>query len=63
MAATPEELRLHEKIIRAKVRLEELKKDHSPNCMVKTDPDYIGPCSCGARANNAAIDAVLKELA
>lgn len=61
MAATPEELRLYEKIIRAKVRLEGLKRDHSVTCRIAIGLD--GSCTCGAGEHNAAVDAVLKELA
>ena len=60
--ATPEELRLIEKIVRAKVALEGAKTGHSSRCMIDMDPEYRGPCTCGADANNGAIKATLKEL-
>ena len=58
----PSDVKLIEKIVRAKVRLESAKRRHSERCMVDMDPDYMGPCTCGAESSNAAIDAALKEL-
>ena len=62
MAATPEEIRLIEKMVRAKVALEGGKSSHSSNCMTDMDPEYRGPCTCGADMHNSVISAALKEL-
>lgn len=55
-------IKLIEKIVRAKVKLEGAKRGHSERCMVDMDPDYMGPCTCGASTSNSAIDAALDEL-
>jgi hypothetical protein len=55
-------LKLIEKIVRAKVKLEGSKRRHSERCMVDMDPDYMGPCTCGASETNSAIDSALEEL-
>ena len=60
--ATKSELKLLEKIVRAKVKLESARRRHSDGCPVEYDPDYYGPCTCGASKTNAAIDAALHEL-
>jgi hypothetical protein len=31
-------------------------------CMIDDDPDYRGPCTCGASSTNSAIDDALEEL-
>lgn len=30
--------------------------------MVEADPDYMGPCTCGASDTNNRIEAALREL-
>ena len=60
--ATKEEIQLIEKIARAKMRLEGMTKGHSSNCPVDMDPDYMGPCTCGASEVNAGLKAAIKEL-
>lgn len=59
---TAEEARLHEKIVRAKVKLEGSKKEHASNCRVVLDPESTAPCSCGATDFNKVVDAALNEL-
>lgn len=58
--ATPTELMLMERIVRAKVALEGARKPHT--CIIDDDPDYMGPCKCGASEQNAAISKALREL-
>jgi hypothetical protein len=60
---------LVEKIVRAKLKLEMKRPkrvEHSVSCPVDADPDYYGPCRCGAGEMNSANDDlfsdVLKEL-
>ena len=60
--ATRTELELLEKIIRAKVKLEGMKRQHATTCMVDMDPDYTGPCRCGNTDTNTKINDVLEEL-
>jgi len=55
------ELELIEKIIRARIRLEGLRKDHSENCPA-SDPLQAGSCRCGADTHNSKVNAVLKGL-
>lgn len=59
---TPSEVRLVEKITRAKVKLERARRAHSSNCIVEMDPEGLAPCNCGAGSANFAIDAALREL-
>lgn len=56
------ELKLIEKIIRAKIHLEKAKKHHGDRCMIELDSDYYGPCTCGASNTNSSINAALFEL-
>jgi len=56
-----EERKLLEKIIRAKVRLEEMEVEHNEACPAM-DPVMAGECTCGADAHNGKIFAVLHEL-
>ncbi len=51
-----------EKIVRAKVKLESFKKEHSSGCIPENDPESFAPCSCGASEHNSKIDSILKEL-
>lgn len=53
---------LLEKVVRAKVKLEGARRSHSDRCMVEVDPEYRGPCTCGASGSNAVISAALREL-
>jgi hypothetical protein len=55
-------MKLMEKIIRAKVKLESMKKDHSNRCIVELDPEGYAPCSCGATSSNSNISSILDEL-
>lgn len=55
-------LKLIEKIVRAKIKLEAAQRRHSERCMVELDPEYYGPCTCGASETNSALNDVLKEL-
>lgn len=59
---TPGELKLIEKIIRAKVELEGALRPHSDSCPIDMDPYYMGPCKCGATTSNNRIAAALREL-
>jgi coenzyme F420-reducing hydrogenase gamma subunit len=56
------ELKLIEKIIRAKIHLEKAKKNHSNHCPIDMDYDYMGPCTCGASTANSAVEAALHAL-
>ena len=53
---------LLEKLIRAKIKLEALRRKHDDRCMLELDPDYYGDCTCGASPHNAVFDDVLEEL-
>ncbi len=53
---------LIEKIVRAKVKLEGSRIRHGDRCMQELDPDYMGPCTCGASAHNNGIDKALSDL-
>lgn len=55
---------LLEKIIRAKIKLEQAPRSssqHSVSCPME-DPENYAPCNCGASTNNSHIDGALKEL-
>jgi hypothetical protein len=57
--------KLFERIIRAKVKLEELKLisgQHSSRCVVELDPEGYAPCNCGASRVRSLIDSALKSL-
>ena len=56
------ELKLVEKIVRAKVVLERAQRRHEDHCRIEGDPEYLGPCTCGATKSNAAIHEALREL-
>ncbi|HBI26016.1 TPA: hypothetical protein DDX30_04495 [Candidatus Wolfebacteria bacterium] len=60
--ATPDEIKLIEKMVRAKVAIEGINTKHSPNCMVDLDPDYHGPCTCGAAQTHTQVSTALKAL-
>lgn len=53
---------LLEKLVRAKVKLEGARRSHSDRCMVEVDPEYHGPCTCGASGSNSAVNEALREL-
>ncbi len=55
------ELQLLEKILRAKIHLESLKRDHDDACPSE-DPHFAGDCMCGATARNIMINRVLEDL-
>lgn len=52
---------LLEKLVRAKVRLEDTRMAHADRCVTELDP-YGGPCTCGADRFNVAMGAALREL-
>lgn len=54
--------KLFERIIRAKVKLEGMKKGHDARCVVEMDPEGFAPCNCGATTRNAVVDEILKIL-
>ncbi|MBI2674560.1 MAG: hypothetical protein HYX22_02385 [Candidatus Yanofskybacteria bacterium] len=54
--------KLIEKIVRAKVKLENSKMIHRNSCPIESDPEGYAPCSCGASKTNSAIDAAIREL-
>lgn len=53
---------LFERLVRAKVKLESLRRQHDGDCMLELDPDYYGDCTCGASKHNAPFDAVMDDL-
>lgn len=55
-------VKLIEKIVRAKVKLEGVKISHKDSCPVECDPEGYAPCNCGASTTNSAIDSAIKEL-
>ncbi len=55
-------MQLVEKIVRAKVKVEGLKKVHTATCAAE-EPEGRAPCNCGASAHNATIDSILEDLA
>lgn len=54
--------KLIEKIVRARVRLEDMKLSHKGSCVVEADPEGFAPCNCGASRVNHQIQGVLDEL-
>lgn len=49
MAVTPEEEKLLRRIFVLEQKLHEKEHPkHSDRCMIELDPDYMGPCTCGA---------------
>ncbi len=54
--------KLIEKIVRAKVKIEALKRDHLSSCITEMDDTSHAPCDCGVSQLNAKIDSVLEEL-
>jgi hypothetical protein len=61
--ATKGEIRLIEKIVRAKVKIESMKRGHSHGCPAEDDTGYGAPsCSCGADEINAKANSALKDL-
>lgn len=53
---------LLEKIIRAKIELEHLRRRHSDRCRVELDPEGFAPCDCGADGVNATVNMAIKLL-
>lgn len=49
-------------MVRAKVSLEGAWVGHSLSCPVDADPDYMGPCSCGASTHNNRVSNALDAL-
>lgn len=54
-------LELMEKLTRAKVMVEGLKKEHTSQCASEIG-DGPGPCNCGASDHNRKIDTILSIL-
>ena len=53
---------LLEKIIRARMHLENVPRpQHSNFCPVE-DPESYAPCTCGASGKNKHVDSALREL-
>lgn len=55
-------VKLIEKIVRAKVKLESTKVNHKDSCPVECDPEGYAPCNCGASLINSKIDSAKREL-
>lgn len=55
------EIELIQKITRATIALEALRKKHSDACPVN-DPLISGRCTCGADENNAKVSAIISDL-
>lgn len=51
---------LTEKIVKAKIHLKNLEFNHT--CMIDSDSDYTGPCTCGATQNDQLLYDVEKVL-
>lgn len=54
--------KLIEKMVRAKVRLENSRVSHKNGCLVESDPEGYAPCNCGASATNSNINSAIKDL-
>lgn len=53
---------LVEKVVRAKIQVQKIKRqEHKISCPVY-DPESYAPCNCGASAHNKTIDDVIDEL-
>ncbi len=57
----PIQTKLIQKMTRASILIERLKKEHGDQCP-HNDPHVPGPCKCGAIEHNALIDHVLRIL-
>ena len=55
-------VQLIEKMVRAKVKLENSRVNHKDSCPVESNPDGYSRCNCGASTANLAIDAAIREL-
>lgn len=55
-------LKMVQKMARAEVILEKLKRGHKINCIVDMDPDSMKPCDCDASEINALVEKALQEL-
>jgi len=53
---------LIEKIVRAKIKLESERREHSGSCPVEADPEGYAPCNCGASGHNRKISSAIAEL-
>lgn len=56
---------LVEKIARARMMLEMKRpkhQSHSDRCMVELDPEYYGPCTCGATSSNSQLDGMFDDV-
>jgi hypothetical protein len=60
--ATKEEIKVIEKMAVAKFKLQSMIRGHVADCPVRLDPEYTGPCKCGASEINAGLKAAIKEL-
>jgi hypothetical protein len=56
----PTDNQLIEKIAKAKIHLPDYEFGHT--CMIDMDPDYMGPCGCGADKNNEILKKVKRAL-
>jgi len=54
--------KLFERIIRAKVKLENMKTPHNMRCAIELNPEGFDPCTCGADARNAIVNEILRIL-
>lgn len=55
------EIKLVEKMVRAKMALENSHSSHTMACPAE-DPHMAGPCRCGADKRNRSIEKALREL-
>jgi hypothetical protein len=57
-------LKLLEKLVRTKIRLEDAIKElhHDSRCMIELDPTSYAPCSCGVSKTRSILQTVLDEL-
>lgn len=53
---------LIEKMVIALAKLASLRRKHSDTCLVELDPNYMGPCRCGATEHNANLGAARAAL-
>jgi hypothetical protein len=58
---TPFEIKLIEKVTRAKVHLKSVNAQHSQGCPTE-DTESTAPCNCGASRINGAIQSAIDEL-
>lgn len=53
---------LMEKIIRAKIHLENVPSAHHANSCPVEDPESYAPCNCGASGKNSYVERALEAL-